>query len=61
MVFWAVRFDRAESAVIAPVPPLATARVPPIVITPLVVIGEFETVSPVAPPETPTLVTVGAV
>jgi hypothetical protein len=33
--------------VVAPVPPLATPNVPPMVIVPLVVIGEFVTVNPV--------------
>ena len=42
----------------APVPPLATASTPSIVIVPLVVIGEPVTVRPVVPPESATLVTV---
>lgn len=42
----------------APVPPLATASTPSIVIVPAVVIGEPVTVRPVVPPEIATLVTV---
>ena len=44
--------------VVPPVPPLATARVPPRVIVPEPVIGPPEVVSPVVPPDMPTLVTV---
>lgn len=48
---------RAEEAVVAPVPPLARARVPASVIVPVEVIGPPEVVRPVVPPETATLVT----
>ena len=43
---------------VAPVPPLATANVPAIVIVPDVVIGPPLNVTPVEPPDTSTLVTV---
>ena len=43
---------------VIPVPPLATANVPAIVIVPDVVIGPPEKVIPVEPPLTSTLVTV---
>ena len=46
--------------VVAPVPPLATIRVPPKVIVPEVVIGPPEVVNPVVPPETSIEVTVPA-
>ena len=48
----------AVAASVAPVPPLATARVPPSVSVPLVVIGEPVKLRPVVPPEAATLVTV---
>lgn len=54
----APRFVRAVAAVVAPVPPLATAKVPANVIVPLVVIGPPLVVKPVVPPDTATLVTV---
>jgi hypothetical protein len=44
--------------VLTPVPPLTTARVPPSVSVPLVVMGEPEKVRPVVPPDAATLVTV---
>lgn len=44
--------------VVRPVPPLATARVPPSVRVPVVVIGPPDKVSPVVPPDPLTLVTV---
>ena len=53
----APRLVRAAVAVIAPVPPLVIASVPPSVSVPLVVIGPPEKVSPVAPPEASTDVT----
>jgi len=54
----APRFVLAAAAVVAPVPPLATAKVPAKVIVPLVVIGPPLVVRPVVPPDTATLVTV---
>lgn len=45
-------------SVVAPVPPLATLRVPPRVIVPLTVMGPPLVVRPVVPPETSTEVTV---
>jgi len=54
------KFVRAVAASVAPVPPLATARVPANVIVPAEVIGPPEAVRPVVPPETLTLVTVPA-
>ena len=57
---YAPKFVRAVAASAAPVPPLATANVPPRVSVPLVVIGEPENVSPVVPPEAATEVTVPA-
>jgi hypothetical protein len=54
----APRFVRAVACVVAPVPPLATAKVPAIVMVPEVVIGPPEVVKPVVPPETATEVTV---
>ena len=54
----APRLVRATAAVVAPVPPLAIANVPPSVSVPLVVIGPPENVSPVVPPEASTDVTV---
>ena len=54
----APRFVLAAAAVVAPVPPLATAKVPAKVIVPLVVIGPPLVVKPVVPPDTATLVTV---
>jgi hypothetical protein len=47
-----------SAGVAVPVPPLATAKVPPRVIVPDVVIGPPEVVSPVVPPDTATEVTV---
>ena len=41
-----------------PVPPLATANVPPKVIVPAAVMGPPDVVKPVVPPDTATLVTV---
>ena len=43
---------------VKPVPPLAVANVPPIVIVPDVVTGPPDVVKPVVPPDTATLVTV---
>jgi hypothetical protein len=54
---YAPRFVRAVAASVAPVPPLATARVPPSVIVPDPVIGPPEVVKPVVPPLTSTDVT----
>lgn len=54
----APRFARAAAAVVAPVPPLATASVPPRVKVPLVVIGPPDKVRPVVPPEPEIEVTV---
>lgn len=48
----------AADAVVCPVPPLATASVPAIVMVPVVVIGPPLVVRPVVPPLTLTLVTV---
>src|SRR5690242_3320661 len=48
---------RAPAAVVAPVPPLATASVPASVIVPEPVIGPPEVVRPVVPPDTATDVT----
>ena len=48
----------ADAAVVAPVPPFATAKVPPNVSVPLVVIGPPLSVNPVDPPDPLTLVTV---
>ena len=48
----------APEAVVAPVPPLATAKVPPSVMVPLAVIGPPVAVNPVVPPLTSTEVTV---
>jgi len=56
----APRLTRALGAVVAPVPPLAIASVPPIVIVPPAVIGPPLVVRPVVPPLTSTLVTVPA-
>ena len=54
-----VTFVPATNAGVAvPVPPLATANVPPRVNVPLVVIGLPEKVNPVVPPEPATEVTV---
>ena len=47
----------AVPAVVAPVPPLAIANVPAIVIVPELVIGPPDVVKPVVPPETSTLIT----
>src|SRR5215471_249404 len=52
------RFVRAAAAEVAPVPPLATTRVPAKVIVPEPVMGPPEVVRPVVPPLTATLVTV---
>ena len=52
------RFARARVAVVPPVPPFDTPRVPDIVMTPVVVTGPPEKISPVAPPLTSTEVTV---
>jgi hypothetical protein len=49
---------RASDSVVAPVPPLATARVPVRVIVPLAVIGPPVVVRPVVPPDTEMLETV---
>ena len=54
----ALKLDLAPDAVVEPVPPLATAKVPARVIVPLVVTGPPLVVSPVVPPETSTEVTV---
>ena len=51
----------AVFAVVCPVPPLVIASVPANVIVPEPVIGPPETVSPVVPPDTSTLVTVPVV
>ena len=51
------RLVLAAAALVAPVPPLAKARVPANVIVPLVVMGLPDVVRPVVPPETSTLVT----
>ena len=51
------RFVRAPAAVVAPVPPLLIAKVPWSVMVPVFVIGPPVVVSPVVPPDTPTLVT----
>jgi hypothetical protein len=56
----ALRLVRAVLASVAPVPPLATASVPAIVIVPEEVIGPPDVVRPVVPPETSTEVTVPA-
>ena len=50
--------DCAVPCVVPPVPPLATASVPPSVNVPDVVIGPPDNVRPVEPPEPLTLVTV---
>ncbi len=55
------RAVRAPEAVVAPVPPLANARVPPRVRVPAVVIGEPVNVRPVVPPDAATDVTVPTV
>ena len=52
------RLVLASDAFVAPVPPLAIASVPPSVMVPDVVTGLPDVVSPVAPPDTATLVTV---
>ena len=49
---------KPAEAVVAPVPPLATARVPARVMVPLAVTGPPDVVRPVVPPLTATLVTV---
>ena len=54
----ALRLARAPDAVVAPVPPLSTSRVPAKVIVPDVVTGPPEVVRPVVPPDTLTDVTV---
>lgn len=54
----APRFARAAAALVAPVPPFATASVPPRVRVPLPVIGPPESVRPVVPPDPETDVTV---
>lgn len=54
----APRFVRAAAALVAPVPPFATASVPPRVRVPLPVIGPPESVRPVVPPDPETDVTV---
>ena len=54
----APRLVRAPAAVVALVPPLATASVPARVIVPEVVTGPPDVVRPVVPPEIATLVTV---
>jgi hypothetical protein len=51
------RLLRAPLAVVEPVPPLATFKVPAMVIVPLETIGPPLVVSPVVPPETLTLET----
>ena len=48
----------APDELVTPVPPLATASVPPNVIVPDDVIGPPEVVNPVEPPDNATLVTV---
>ena len=48
---------RAACCVVAPVPPLARARVPPRVRVPVLVMGPPELVRPVVPPDRATLVT----
>ena len=50
--------DPLPVEVVTPVPPLATANVPPRVIVPVVVIGPPEKDRPVVPPDTSTDVTV---
>lgn len=55
---YAPKFVKAVAASVAPVPPLATASVPPSVIVPDPVTGPPEVVKPVVPPLTPTDVTV---
>jgi hypothetical protein len=57
----APKLVRAFVFVVAPVPPLATARVPARVIVPEEVIGPPDVVSPVVPPDTATEVTVPVV
>jgi hypothetical protein len=52
------RFARARVAVVPPVPPFDTPRVPDIVMTPDVVIGPPEKMMPVEPPLTSIDVTV---
>ena len=52
------KFVRASLALVAPVPPLVMARVPAMVMEPLLVIGPPENVMPVEPPATLILVTV---
>ena len=52
------RFVRASEALVAPVPPLATTKVPSSVTEPEVVTGPPLVVRPVVPPSTSTLVTV---
>jgi hypothetical protein len=47
----------AVPAFVAPVPPLVTSSLPPIVMVPLLVIGLLLKVRPVVPPDTPTEVT----
>ena len=54
----APKLVRAVPASVAPVPPLATASVPAIVMVPDVVTGPPLVVRPVVPPETSTEVTV---
>ena len=56
----ALRAERAPLAVVDPVPPLATAKVPARVNVPLAVIGPPVNDIPVVPPEALTLVTVPA-
>lgn len=53
----APRAVSAVPAVVAPVPPLAIASVPPMVMVPEFVIGPPDVVKPVVPPETSTLIT----
>ena len=53
--------DPLPVEVVTPVPPLATASVPDIVMVPLLVTGPPENDNPVVPPETCTEVTVPAV
>lgn len=53
-----LRLDRAVAASVAPVPPLATASVPPSVSVPDVVIAPPVSVRPVVPPDPETEVTV---
>ena len=57
---YAPKFVRAVAASVAPVPPLATARVPPSVRVPEAVIGPPVNERPVVPPLALTLVTVPA-